>query len=206
MPDGSSQVRRGRKFDQVLAGATAVFLKDGFERASVDDIAREAQVSKATLYSYFPDKRLLFVEVCKRECQRHSEEALKILDYASPPQEFLGFAGRRLLEILLSDFGQQMYRMAVSQSHHFSELGVQFHESGPGLVRAALIPYFEAAIARGELAIEDQTLAADQFAELCKANLFSRRVLNLQDSFTTAEIDNVIDAAIAMFLARYGTA
>ena len=35
-------VRRGRKFDQVLEGARKIFLRDGFERASVDDIAREA--------------------------------------------------------------------------------------------------------------------------------------------------------------------
>ena len=56
-------VKQGRKFDQVLDGARKVFMRDGFEGASVDDIAREACVSKATLYSYFPDKRLLFIEV-----------------------------------------------------------------------------------------------------------------------------------------------
>jgi len=38
-------VRRGRKFDQVLEGARKIFMRDGFERASVDDIAREAGVT-----------------------------------------------------------------------------------------------------------------------------------------------------------------
>ena len=61
-------VRTGRKFDQVLEGARTIFLAVGFEGASVDDIAREAGVSKATLYSYFPDKRLLFTEVARTEC------------------------------------------------------------------------------------------------------------------------------------------
>lgn len=46
-------VRTGRKFDQVLQGAREVFMADGFSAASVDDIARAAGVSKATLYSYF---------------------------------------------------------------------------------------------------------------------------------------------------------
>lgn len=204
MPDGSQQVRKGRKFNQVVAGATAIFLKDGFERASVDDIAREAAVSKATLYSYFPDKRLLFVEVCKQECQRHADEALKVLNFANPPHEFLGFAGRRLLDVLLSDFGQQMYRMSISESYHFHELGTEFYACGPGIVRAALIPYFEAAIGRGELAIDNLPLASDQFAELCKADVFARRVLNLQSQFAQAEVDLVINAAVDMFLARYG--
>ena len=73
-------IRKGRKFDQVLAGARAVFMADGFEGASVDEIARVAAVSKATLYSYFPDKRLLFMEVANAECQRQSREAMDSID------------------------------------------------------------------------------------------------------------------------------
>ena len=68
-------IRKGRKFDQVLDGARQVFLTDGFEGASVDEIARAANVSKATLYSYFPDKRLLFMEVATTECQRQARDA-----------------------------------------------------------------------------------------------------------------------------------
>ena len=35
-------VTRGRKFLQVLEGARTIFLRDGFEGAAVDDIARDA--------------------------------------------------------------------------------------------------------------------------------------------------------------------
>ena len=42
------EIKRGRKFDQVLEGARKIFLQDGFEGASVDLIAKEAGVSKAT--------------------------------------------------------------------------------------------------------------------------------------------------------------
>ena len=62
----SAEIKKGRKFDQVLEGARRIFMRDGFEGASVDDIARSAEVSKATLYSYFPDKRILFSEVAHR--------------------------------------------------------------------------------------------------------------------------------------------
>ena len=40
MADEHQGVKRGRKFDQVLAGARDIFMSDGFEGASVDDIAR----------------------------------------------------------------------------------------------------------------------------------------------------------------------
>ena len=73
-------LRTGRKFDQVLKGARDVFMADGFEGASVDDIARAAGVSKATLYSYFPDKRLLFMEVARNECARQACDAVDMVE------------------------------------------------------------------------------------------------------------------------------
>ncbi|MDB2578840.1 TetR/AcrR family transcriptional regulator, partial [Tateyamaria sp.] len=50
MNDAAPIVRKGRKFGQVLEGARQVFMTDGFEGANVDDIAKQAGVSKATLY------------------------------------------------------------------------------------------------------------------------------------------------------------
>ena len=84
MEDG--EIRRGRKYDQVLDGARRIFLRDGFDGASVDDIAREAGVSKATLYSYFPDKRLLFTEICNRECRYQTEAAAAAMDHSAPAE------------------------------------------------------------------------------------------------------------------------
>ena len=82
-------VKQGRKWDQVLDGARTVFMRDGFEGASVDDIVREAGVSKATLYSYFPDKRLLFIEVAKLECKSQSNAALAQVDGQGDVREVL---------------------------------------------------------------------------------------------------------------------
>lgn len=57
---------------------------------------------------------------------------------------------------------------------------------------------------RGELRTDALELAAFQFAELCKADIFSRLLLDIQSSFTEAEIALVIDDAVVVFLARYG--
>lgn len=84
MADGPPKVKRGRKFDQALDGAREIFMSHGFDGASIDDIARAAGVSKATLYSYFPDKRLLFMEVAKSECIRQAEAAVETIDMSLP--------------------------------------------------------------------------------------------------------------------------
>ncbi len=199
-------IKKGRKYDQVLDGARRVFMSDGYEGASVDTIAREAGVSKATLYSYFPDKRVLFGEVARNECQRQADAASADIDMNAPPATVLPQAGRHLLRFFLSEFGQRVFRICVAESDRFPELGQQFYDSGPRMVETALTGYFDLAMARGELAIDDKTLAAHQFAELCKAMLFPRIVFGVQTAFDATEIDRVILGATEMFLARYGTA
>ena len=195
--------RNGRKFDQVLAGARAVFMADGFEGASVDDIARAAKVSKATLYSYFPDKRMLFMEVARAECRRQADEAVELIDETAPPELVLRAGGRRILSVLLSDFGQRMYRICMAESDRFPELGRYFYESGPALGRERISGYLRRAVGRGELQIDDFDLAADQFAELCKASIFLRVMCGLTATPTEAEVARVVDGAVTTFLARY---
>ena len=204
MTQANPILRTGRKFAQVLEGARKVFLADGFEGASVDDIARAAGVSKATLYSYFPDKRLLFMEVARTECLRQAEESMELIDTCAPPRDVLFMAARRMIGFILSRFGQQVFRLCVAEADRFPELGRHFYESGPMVVRARMRDYFADAVERGELQITDFDLAADQFAELCKADLFPRLVFNIDSAFSDAEIERVIGGAVETFMARYG--
>lgn len=203
MPIAVAGVKRGRKYDQVLEGARTVFMRDGFEGASVDDIAQEAGVSKATLYSYFPDKRLLFLEVARMECARQAEEALELTDAKAPVREVLTVAARRIVSLVTSEFGQRIFRVCVAESDRFPELGRAFYESGPQLLRARLCDYLRAARNRGELRIEDVELAADQFAELCKAGIHAKLIFGAATCLRQ-DLERTIEGAVEMFLARYG--
>ena len=200
----ATTIRKGRKFDQVLEGARTVFLRDGFEGASVDDIARQAGVSKATLYSYFPDKRLLFLAVAKAECHRQADEALQVIDQTAPPGAVLTAAARRMVGFFLSDFGIKVYRICVAESDRFPELGREFYLSGPLLLRQRLAEYLRGAVARGQLAIADIDLAADQFAELCKATIHNRAMFGITPCCAPGDVQRTITGAVEMFMARYG--
>ena len=204
MTANAAKVRKGRKYAQVIQGAREIFMREGFEGASVDDIARASGVSKATLYSYFPDKRLLFMEVAMGQCQNQADEALTTIDRSRPPAEVLPQVAKAFLAFILSDLGQNIFRMCVAESDRFPELGREFYQCGPMVVRQALSGYLAEAAARGELVIDDMDLAADQFAELCKTDLWPRLVFGIQTRFTEAERARVIDGAVLTFLARYG--
>ncbi len=204
MPDGTVAPKKGRKFDQVLEGARQVFLSDGYEGASVDDIAKAAGVSKATLYSYFSDKRLLFMQVAKTECARQADHAIETIDMEAPVRQVLNNIAIEMMDFITSQFGKRIFRICVGESDRFPELGREFYESGPMMVRNRLVEYFKEAVAKGELQITDFELAADQFHELCKADLFPRMVFNMTDEFTKEEKRRVVDGAVDMFMARYG--
>ncbi|MBM1221872.1 TetR/AcrR family transcriptional regulator [Ponticoccus sp. SC2-23] len=204
MPDGAnSAIKRGRKFDQVLAGAREVFMTDGFDGASVDDIAKRSGVSKATLYSYFPDKQRLFMEVAKSECLRQADEAIASIDMSAPVEEILGSAGRQIVRFITSDFGQSIFRICVAESERFPALGRDFYESGPALVRSRLTEFFATAAENGALKIDDLELAADQFHMLCKVDILDRVVFKNEQGITHAAVDRVVDGAVATFMARY---
>lgn len=204
MTQPATILRTGRKFDQVLQGARQVFMADGFEGASVDDIAKAAGVSKATLYSYFSDKRLLFIEVATTECARMADRALELIDESAPPREVLTVAAGQIVPFLLSDLAQQVFRICVAERERFPELGRAFYASGPEMGRIRLSEYMVKAIARGELVIDDVDMAAEQFSELCKVRLWTRAVFGLQNRFAQEEIDDVVRNAVETFMARYG--
>lgn len=198
-------VRRGRKFDQVLKGASKVFLRDGFEGASVDDIAREAGVSKATLYSYFPDKRLLFAEVTLDQCRKQTERIMAEVNLDSPVRDVLTAIGHTLLDFVYSDAGIRMFRVVLGETERFPELGCAFYKSGPAYGRKAMTDLFLASNARGETHIDNPDFAASQFLEMCKTDHWARVMLGVKDKVTKAEIDAVVAESVEMFMARYGT-
>lgn len=205
MPDGTNVIKKGRKYAQVLQGAREVFRNDGFEGASVDNIARAAGVSKATLYSYFTDKRQLFSEVVRIECKQQAETVLAKLDVGASIRDVLPKLGREMVAFYSSDFGQGVYKVCVAESDRFPGLGQEFYESGPQMVCDQVSQLLEKAIERGELRIDDVPLAAEQFGELCKATLFNRRLFNVTKDITPQARDRVVDSAVAMFLSHYAT-
>ncbi len=60
---GQDPVKRG----QIIEGARRIFIEKGFEAASMNDITREAGVSKGTIYVYFANKEELFEALIEEE-------------------------------------------------------------------------------------------------------------------------------------------
>ncbi|WP_341863074.1 TetR/AcrR family transcriptional regulator [Gymnodinialimonas sp. 57CJ19] len=197
------QIKKGRKYDQVIGGARAVFMREGFEGASVDEIARDAGVSKATLYSYFPDKQHLFLAVLKMECAAQSEVEVLFEQSGLSVEEKLVVICKKLVTFFLSDFGQDMFRVCVAEAKRFPELGETFYASGPKNWGEKIAGFLCTEKAREVLDIEDPLLAADQLAQLCRSDLMLKVMFGIESNPTEDELSRVADEAVRTFLARY---
>jgi AcrR family transcriptional regulator len=195
--------RAERKSEQVLDGARAVILARGFEGASVDDIAREAGVSKATMYRYYPDKSALFAAVMHRDCARQSEALHGIEADGRPLEEILVELGQRYIAFVVSPLAQGMFRTAVAESERFPEVGRAFYESGLDRGRCWLAPLIAAAAARGEVAVDDPDLAAHRFFVLCQAEVFFKRLFGIVETYAPADIEARARDTAAAFLRMY---
>lgn len=202
--DLAAKLPKGRKVEQVLAGAHTVFMQQGYEGSNVDAIAKAAGVSKATLYSYFPDKRALFAAVAQAACEEQTGLAMSFAgeDGVFADQLFKGC--RSFMEFMFSPFGVQMYRTVVAEAARFPEFGQQFWTTGPGMAHAEMVKMFKDAVADGFLEIDDYELAAETLTELCKTYLYQRLILGVIDCPDPVEIDRIAHHAVDVFLARYG--
>ena len=188
------------KAESILTGAKRAFLAAGFGAVSMDTIAREAGVSKATVYAHFAGKEELFGAVIGRECERYfaqfSEGELDPRDVRAS----LTVLGRRFLELLLSPDGIALYRIILGEVTRFPGLGEVFWSAGPERQRLQIEFYLKSAIATGTLALGDTRLAAEQFVSLVRSDIHVRHLLRLEANADQRGISAAVEAAVATFM------
>jgi TetR/AcrR family transcriptional regulator, mexJK operon transcriptional repressor len=192
------------KARQVLAAARKLFMKEGYGETSMDAIARESGVSKATLYAHFENKAELFAALMVRECQHLSDQiGRRALDEPDIREALLKVA-HDFTNLLCSGAGLTMYRIVVAEVPRFPELGRIFYESGPNIMIDRLANILRGASERGLLQLDDPRIAAIQFISLIRGELHLARVLGLRAA--SKKPDEYIEASVDLFLAGYGSA
>ncbi len=84
--------------DIVLETATMLFIKEGYKNVSMDDVAKACNVTKATIYYYYPTKGELYTSALVAMMQRIRLHIERILEQPMPFKERL----EQLVEVHLS--------------------------------------------------------------------------------------------------------
>lgn len=193
------------KREQILEGARRVFMKMGFDAASMNDITREAGVSKGTIYVYFQNKEDLFIAMVEAEREAFLSSLRIILAGKEDLRTGLYRFGMRFLEHMTSEKVVSAMRIVLGVRERMPLLCSNFFR-GPQNLRTVLHDYLAQHVETGELTIGDIDLATGQFLDLVSGSFFKYRLFGtMPDAPPIEEIERVIRGAIHVFIAAYGS-
>ncbi|QCG90110.1 TetR/AcrR family transcriptional regulator [Azospirillum sp. TSH100] len=190
-----------RKLDQILAAARTLFTRHGYGTTSMVQVAAEAKVGKATVYSHFATKADLFAAVVAAESRSRLTELVPRPGDGVP--ETLRRFARQAFELLLNPGTTSKLRMIAAEAERFPELGEIFYAAGPAQLQAALSGFLADAMERGLLRREVPQLAAGQFLALICGELRVRELVGTASAIPPAGRDRVLTSGVDAFLRAY---
>lgn len=124
-----------------LLAAREVFLEQGYEEASVNDVVRRAGGSLATLYAQFGNKEGLFLAVAQDQHERFVQQITpKCVDHLKL-EEGLQAIGEGYVRALLERDNLAFFRIIVGEGRKFPQLLQRYIATGAEKVRAVVIEY-----------------------------------------------------------------
>ena len=194
----------GPKRRQIIDGACRVFLEHGFDAASMGEIAREARVSKGTLYVYFKSKEELFGAIVEEQCHAQAEQIFSFDSQERDVEAVLTRLGDTFVHFMCRrEGGISPLRTVIAIADRMPELGAKLYRAGPALGIGNLKAYLDAQIAAGMLKPHDSEVVAAQFIDSCLSLTFKPMLFNFAGPPSDGQISRVVRAAVRTFAAAY---
>lgn len=192
------------KARQVVEAARALFTEQGFGAVSMDQVAKSAGVSKATVYAHFQSKEQLFVAIVRNACRSYAETVLPEVRDAPDIRTALTRIAHAIAIFMAAPRTMAIYRIIVAEGPRFPDLARGWYENGPRSFKRLLTGFLTEAVAKGQLKIEHPRLAAELFCAMVRGPLYMPVLLNYEDP-EVPDANAVIDGAVEMFLANHAT-
>lgn len=198
------EIRRTERGEQrrqaLMEAARQVFLEQGYEGASIEEVMRRVGGSKASLYSYFGSKEGLFFDILTAQSEQFMKD-LRIPDSADDDLEkTLHAVGKRFLNMILDPDRSKLFRIMLGEAQRFPELAQRFFERGPQRSKRAMAEYLRLQHKAGRLDCPDSEHATAQFFELVKGQPHLRMMLNQPTFPPGMNAERHVAAAVKLFL------
>lgn len=184
--------------DRILDAAQELFLAQGFEATTLDQIAAGAGATKRTLYVKIGDKAELFAHVVRRMLDLRREKLNETAASGSSSQRLVSF-GENLLAIALDPDVLRLYRLLVAEAPRFPALASLMEEQMTRGARARLAELLGDEAQRGRLALDNTQLAAELLLTMI-VWAPQRAVLFGAEPWDAARCARWVRAAVRLFL------
>lgn len=133
---GNRRLPRAERREQILRAATEAFARSGFAATSLDDVAREAGVTRMVVYTHFESKTALYQAVLDR--------MRTLLDSATGAPDYVDFSVEALLAVAAAEpAGFRLIFHHAAREPEFRDQVERFRATGTDIFRrygAAGIP------------------------------------------------------------------
>ena len=137
---------------EIVQAALEVFAEKGFAAARLDDIARQAGVSKGALYLYFETKEDLFRAVVREAVAPNLDMVEAMLAQATLPfPDLLRLLFARIAMVIGASRMGAVAKLVIGESRNFPELARVWHDEVVSRALTAISGAIAAAQARGEV-------------------------------------------------------
>ena len=186
--------------ERILDIATSLFLAHGYGATSIEEIARQARISKRTFYHRFEDKASLFGAVVHRIVERLRPPAgVAVIEGADLPA-ILRRIAQLILQAALSPQAIALHRLIVGESARFPKLAAVVNQNSATEEGIALIAgLLEHEARAGRIALRDPVFAARQFLYMIIA-LPQRLAMGLGSPLTAKQLRDWPRDVVGLFL------
>jgi TetR/AcrR family transcriptional repressor of mexJK operon len=189
----------------IAGAALRLFVRDGYERTSVDAIAAEAGVSKRTVYSHYADKEQLFLAVVEDTYEALMDQVTVMAQqqYAQTGdlrQRLVGFIGAVARTMNASPERNALVRLIITESPHFPALTDRWR--GRRMLTPLLADGLAASVADGSLDAPDLAQATDHLSALTFGQINNRGLFGLI-RLSDEALDTIVASGVEVFLRAY---
>lgn len=143
-----AEQRYRQKEQRILAAAEQLFLVQGYGATTMDAIAQTAQVTKQTVYRYFPSKRILFTRLIQMDEEEHQTFRFG----CGAVREELERYGESFIAFHMAPKRLNLYQLMLGESKAHPEIGEVFRHQARPRWQSVLVAFLHQQLA-------DETLA-----------------------------------------------
>jgi TetR/AcrR family transcriptional repressor of mexJK operon len=187
----------------IIDAARKTFLAQGYDGASMDEIALTAGVSKRTVYNRFRSKEDLFAATIEDSCRRILPVNIGAIEQTLSTEAFTRELAHLFLRGMLHPEALALRRIASFEAGRNPALGRLYYDHGPVYMTATFAPILKRAAEREGVEIDDVETALHQLGALIMEPLYSEALLGVAPADIDAAIDLQIERGLAAFWKIY---
>lgn len=176
----------------------------GYAGTRIEPVAREANVSTATLYTYFTGKADLFEAVIDDAAVEFVQQMQFVKAASGSAREQLTLFAEAYGSFMADPFVRSIFRLVMAERPRFQEIAANFFEVGRKSFGTDLIEALKTMHRTGQLTVDNPSWAAGQLMGMMEHPVFFVPLVTGDAIRIRRSVAEIASDAVDTFLARYG--